>query len=106
MIEGLVGCDWDTFRDHIESQWESGMTWENRGVHRFGMGDTEVWHIDHIKPLQDFDLVDDNELKAAFHFKNTRPMWAAANMKRTRADYDEASENFEQNKKARAKSGE
>ena len=41
--EQYVGCSYKELLDHLESQFDEGMTWENHG-----RGDG-IWHIDHIK---------------------------------------------------------
>jgi hypothetical protein len=66
----LFGCSVDQLRQHLETQFEAGMTWENHGD----------WHIDHIRPLSSFDLSDPDQIKAASHFSNLQPLWAAENM--------------------------
>ena len=48
------------------------MTWTNVGQ----------WHIDHIKSLCQFDLTDPLQRSAAFHYTNTRPIWANDNLKK------------------------
>lgn len=68
----LVGCSPDELKNHIESQFLDGMTWENSGK----------WHIDHIIPLARFDLQDEEQQRAAFHYTNLRPLWAADNIKK------------------------
>lgn len=68
----LVGCDVDTLREHLEDQFEEGMTWENHGVHG--------WHIDHIVPLSKFDLADPIAQRVACNYKNLQPLWAFDNL--------------------------
>lgn len=70
--EELIGCSFEEYRSHIESQWEEGMNWDNYGLHG--------WHIDHIIPISSFDLSDPEEQKKAFGYKNTQPMWAKDNL--------------------------
>lgn len=41
------------------------LRWEDHGT--FG------WHIDHIKPVRDFDLTDPEQVKKCFHYTNLRP---------------------------------
>ncbi len=65
----LIGCDGDTLRNHIESQFVDGMTWENRST----------WHIDHILPVAEFDLINSEEQEIAFHYTNLQPLWAKDN---------------------------
>jgi hypothetical protein len=68
--EQLVGCSMDQYRNHVERQFSPGMSWLNHGA----------WHIDHIKPLSQFRLVDPLERARAFHYTNTRPLWAHENL--------------------------
>ncbi len=65
----LIGCDGDTLRAHIESQFKEGMTWEKRSA----------WHIDHILPVAEFDLNNSEEQEIAFHYTNLQPLWAKEN---------------------------
>lgn len=59
---------------HLESQFRSGMTWENYG--RFG------WHIDHIRPLATFEYssVDSPAFKEAWRLENLQPLWWRENL--------------------------
>lgn len=62
----LLGCDielyfkWITFAMSIDKN----MVWENYG---------KYWNIDHVKPISTFNLLNDDEAKNAFNWKNT---WA------------------------------
>lgn len=47
------------------------MTWENHGP--------DGWHIDHRRPLADFDLTDRTQFLQAAHFTNLQPLWAVQN---------------------------
>ena len=38
-LNSMSGCTYKELLDHLESQFEEGMTWENQGE----------WHIDHIQ---------------------------------------------------------
>jgi len=68
----LVGCSIDELRQHLERQFQPGMTWENRGLYG--------WHIDHIRPCSSFDLSDPEQRAACFHYTNLQPLWAAENL--------------------------
>ena len=70
----LIGCTREELRQHLESKFKEGMTWENYGV--FG------WHIDHIKPLTAFDVSNKMELEEAINYKNLQPLWAKDNLKK------------------------
>jgi hypothetical protein len=75
-----IGCTLDEYKVYLESKFQHGMTWENRG--RFG------WHIDHIRPLSSFDLSDPAEIEKAFHYTNTQPLWWIDNLKKSdKVDY-------------------
>lgn len=67
-----LGCAPAQLRVHIERQFLKGMSWENR----------DRWHIDHIRPLASFDLTDPEQLRAACHFSNLRPLWAEDNQRK------------------------
>jgi hypothetical protein len=70
----LLGCTMAEFVDYIESLWSDGMTWEN--------WTRDGWHIDHIVPLAAFDLSDEEQVKAACHHTNLRPLWAKDNLRK------------------------
>jgi len=74
-ITVLIDCTVDFLKQHLENQFQSGMTWENRG--RFG------WHIDHIIPISSFDLTDPEEQKKCFHFSNLQPLWWNENINKS-----------------------
>ena len=65
-----LGCDIESFRWHLESQFQEGMTWENYGE----------WEIDHIVPLSIFNLEDIHQQKYAFHYTNCQPLWKHDNL--------------------------
>lgn len=69
-----LGCSVDEFKVHIESQFKPGMHWENWALNG--------WHMDHIKPLADFDLSDRKQLLEAVHYTNIRPLWSKHNCSR------------------------
>lgn len=68
----ILGCKMDFFMQHIEQQFQDGMTWENHGQ----------WHIDHILPCASFDLTNAEEQKTCFNFSNMTPLWAEDNLKK------------------------
>jgi len=66
----FIGCSSAFLRQHIESQFEPWMNWDN-----YGPG----WQMDHKIPLKFFDLFDSDQAKSAFHFSNLKPVSAAYN---------------------------
>jgi len=73
--QALLGCTKAEFLKHIESQFEAGMTWDNRGV---GEG---KWNFDHVIPCCYFDLTDPNQEAECSHHTNVRPLWSKDNMR-------------------------
>lgn len=66
----LIGCSIETLKNHLESQFLPGMTWDNYGT----------WHVDHILPCAFFDLSNVEEQEKCFHFSNLQPLWASDNI--------------------------
>jgi hypothetical protein len=66
----ILGCDYETFIAHLESQFKDGMNWENRSK----------WHIDHIIPLASAKT--ESEVLALNHYTNLQPLWAVDNIKK------------------------
>lgn len=64
----ILGCDWETFKNHMERQFVKGMTWENRSQ----------WHIDHIIPIATAKTEED--VVRLNHYTNLRPLWAHENL--------------------------
>lgn len=71
-IKELIGCDLEQLKNHLESNFKDGMSWENYTY--------DGWHVDHIKPLALFNLKDIEEQKKAFNYKNLQPLWAIENI--------------------------
>jgi len=64
----ILGCDYETFKKHIESQFIDGMSWENRNE----------WHVDHIIPVS--SAKDEGEMILLNHYLNLQPLWATDNL--------------------------
>lgn len=73
---GYTGGD---LRNHLERQFQKGMSWGNYGT---------KWHIDHIVPVHSFRLTDNgghpdmDQIRACWALSNLRPLWAADNIKK------------------------
>jgi len=69
-----LGCSIKELELHLESQFQEGMSWDNYGV--------KGWHIDHIIPLDYFELDDPTQILVACYYKNLQPLWAVDNLKK------------------------
>lgn len=72
LSQELLGCDWQTVKEWLESQFVDGMSWDNHGV--------DGWHIDHKIPCSFFDMTNEYEQKQCFHYTNLQPLWAKDNI--------------------------
>ena len=71
--EKLLGCDWKTAMNHIESQFvgkNKWMNWDNHGE----------WHIDHYTPLASANTIE--EMTPLFHYTNLQPLLAEDNIRK------------------------
>ena len=68
--DDLIGCSTQRLRNWLEYQFADGMSWKNY----------KKWHIDHIIPLDLFDLTNENERDIAFNWKNLQPKWGSDNI--------------------------
>ena len=66
--EELLGYTAEELKDHLESLFKDGMTWENQGK----------WHIDHKIPQSYFTSID--QIKECFALENLKPEWGEWNM--------------------------
>ena len=62
----------EDLKQHLESQFEEGMTWDNYGE----------WHVDHKTPDSWFDYssIDDEDFKKSWALENLQPMWGKENI--------------------------
>lgn len=65
----IIGITPEGFREYIESQFEEGMTWDNRGIY--------TWHLDHIIPISTAKTIEDVERLT--HYTNFQPLWSEVN---------------------------
>ncbi len=71
--EELLGITSEGLKQHLESRFIPGMTFDNYGL----------WHVDHIKPCSLFDLSDPNQQRACFNYTNLQPLWAKDNFRKS-----------------------
>lgn len=67
-----LGCSIYELKEHLENQFQTGMTWNNHGA----------WHVDHVRPLASFDLTDREQFLTACHYSNLQPLWAEDNLRK------------------------
>lgn len=65
-----IDFDVKEFKDHIESLFQDGMTWNNYGD----------WHVDHIRPIISFINDDVFDLSEINNISNLQPLWAVDNL--------------------------
>ena len=76
----LLGCTGEYAKEHIESQFQKGMSWSNHGN---GPG---KWNIDHIRPMCSFDLSKPEDQKMCCHYTNLQPLWWEDNQAKVAED--------------------
>lgn len=67
-----LGCSIDCLKKRLEAKFQPGMSWLNYGA----------WHIDHVKPLDSFDLTDHGQFLRAVNYTNLQPLWKADNLRK------------------------
>ena len=75
-----LGCSISELKSHIESLWQPGMTWQNRGK-----GDGK-WQLDHVIRLANFTLSDREQFRKAVHYTNLQPLWDQDHLVKTRQE--------------------
>ena len=68
-----IGCDWETFKNHIENNFQEGMSWDNYGVNG--------WHLDHHIPIS-FAKTEEDIFRLN-HYTNLKPLWWEDNLKKS-----------------------
>jgi len=68
-LDEYLGCSIHEFQKYIESLFIDGMTLSN------SKSKESKWNLDHIMPLDSFDLSDPLQQAKAFHYTNVMPLW-------------------------------
>ena len=70
----IIGCNIDFLKKWIEFRFDSNMTWNNFGSY---------WHIDHILPINKFDLTKPGDINICFHWTNLQPLQSFENISKS-----------------------
>lgn len=81
----ILGCSYEELKEHIESQWEDWMSWDNYGLYNGEEG--YGWDIDHIIPSS--SAINENNLISLNHYTNLQPLCSYINrdVKRDKMDF-------------------
>jgi len=92
-LQNKLGYSAKQLKEHIESQFEPWMNWENHGNYS---ADRQTWQIDHVIPLkykkedgariwseEALSNIDSLEFKEAWALTNLQPLSALANIKKS-----------------------
>jgi len=72
----LIGCSIDFYRKWISFQFDAYMNWDNYGLKLY-------WVIDHVKPMNLFNLNKEEEILKCMHWSNLRPFENIQNIKKS-----------------------
>ena len=76
--ELILGCTFDEFKHHLESQFESWMNWGNYGNPKDGIFElNKTWDIDHIIPVSSAKTED--EIIKLNYYTNLQPLCSKVN---------------------------
>ena len=68
----ILGCSFEEFKIHLESQFDVNMNWENQGTY---------WHLDHIIPISSAKT--EEEVYRLNHYTNFQPLYWEDNLKKS-----------------------
>ena len=71
-LNKAIGCDWNTLKQHLETQFDDKMNWDNYGSY---------WEVDHIKPMVSAKTV--NEVYELNHYTNLQPLYWEENRQKS-----------------------
>jgi len=72
-----LGCTPEFLKNYLESKFLPGMSWNNYGKGR------DKWNIDHILPLDSFDLANIEQFHEACNYVNLQPLWEPDNIRKS-----------------------
>lgn len=68
----ILGCSFEEFKLHLESQFDDKMNWQNQGTY---------WHMDHIIPISSAET--EEEVYRLNHYTNFQPLYWEDNLKKS-----------------------
>ena len=68
----ILGCSFEEFKHHLESQFDDKMNWNNQGTY---------WHLDHIIPISSAETEED--VYRLNHYTNFQPLYWLDNLKKS-----------------------
>jgi hypothetical protein len=68
-----LGCNAEQYFNWIQYNFNDNFNFENHG---------KVWHIDHVIPLYNFNIENQEEQLLAFNWRNTTPLFIIDNLKK------------------------
>lgn len=68
----ILGCSFEEFKLHLESQFDDKMNWGNQGTY---------WHLDHIIPISSAETEED--VYRLNHYTNFQPLYWLDNLKKS-----------------------
>jgi hypothetical protein len=73
--EDILGCTFEELKQHIESKFESWMTWGNKGLYNGELN--HGWDIDHVVPLS--SAITEEDIVRLNHYTNLQPLCSYTN---------------------------
>ena len=67
----ILGCTFEEFKLHLESQFDENMNWKNQGTY---------WHMDHIIPIS--SAQNEEEVYMLNHYTNFQPLYWEDNLRK------------------------
>jgi hypothetical protein len=71
----ILGCSFEKFKEHLESKFESWMTWDNYGLYNGELN--HGWDIDHIIPSS--TATNEEDVIRLNHYSNLQPLCSKVN---------------------------
>jgi hypothetical protein len=68
-----IGCGSSFLKEWLQFCMKKEMTFDNHG---------KIWHLDHVIPINKFNLNDENKQNICFNWKNISPEFASYNIKK------------------------